>query len=267
MINTVAFDLWETLITNTPAASEAQKSLRIERMERILRDSGYTGAAETIEHAHRMSWQRCQELYWSADRDIDTRVQVEHFLEALQVSPGDMPMDALEDAYARVAVDVLPDLVPGSAEVLRDLKKNGYSIGMISNTGRTPGYALREILDALELSRFIDVMVFSNEHGFCKPVPSIFDTLRGALGASFDEMVFVGDNPYVDVHGAQQCGMRAVHFKPPTRGLAIAPPVNHDIEIEPDATINDLRALPALIDAWNATSTSRESAGEQTGRR
>ena len=271
MIKSVAFDLWETLITNTPEASEAQKNLRIERMERILRDRGYRGAAEKIEHAHRESWHRCQELYWSSDRDIDTRVQVEHFLEALHVSPKDLPMDALEDAYARVAIDVLPDLVPGAADVIRDLKKSGYSIGLISNTGRTPGYALREILDALQLSRFIDAMVFSNEHGFCKPVPSIFETLRAALGSSFNEMVFIGDNPYVDVYGAQRCGMKAVHFTPPKRGLAIAPPVEHELEIVPDATINDLRALPALVHAWNeassATSTSRASADEQTGTR
>jgi FMN phosphatase YigB (HAD superfamily) len=91
-------------------------------------------------------------------------------------------------------------------------------------------------------------MVFSNEHGHCKPVPSIFEELRTALGVEYDEMVFIGDNLYVDVHGAQRCGMRAVHFAPPVKGTAVGPPIEHDLTIVPDATITDLRELLAVID-------------------
>jgi FMN phosphatase YigB (HAD superfamily) len=83
-------------------------------------------------------------------------------------------------------------------------------------------------------------MVFSNEHGHCKPRPSIFEELRQALGVPYDEMVFVGDNLYADVHGAQRCGMRAVHFDPPVRGTAVAPHFDHGLEIVPDARVTSL---------------------------
>jgi putative hydrolase of the HAD superfamily len=101
------------------------------------------------------------------------------------------------------------------------LKERGFAIGLISNTGRTPGSVLRQILDRLGLAPSIDAMVFSNEHGQCKPQRSIFDALRRALGVEYDEMVFVGDNLYVDVFGAQRCGMRAVHFVPAARRRSI----------------------------------------------
>jgi len=104
---------------------------------------------------------------------------------------------------------------------VRDLRSSGYRLGLISNTGRTPGSALRQILQRLGLSEVLDAMVFSNEHGHCKPVPSIFEELRSALGVEFEEMLFVGDNLYVDVHGAQSAGMRAVHFVPRVRGTAV----------------------------------------------
>jgi putative hydrolase of the HAD superfamily len=91
------------------------------------------------------------------------------------------------------------------------------------------------------------VMVFSNEHGHCKPTPSIFEELRRGLGVPYEEMLFVGDNLYVDVHGAQRCGMRGVHFDPPTRGTAVAPPVEHGLEIRADARVTSLRELPAVI--------------------
>ena len=269
MIKAVAFDLWETLITDTPAASRAQERLRLERMARIL-----ARTPDDIEHAYRRVWHRCQELYWSRDEDIPCRRQIEHFLEELAagvrpsrphppgVSPGDesryqpeartsLPDEAtiaaLEHAYANAAVETLPSVVDGADEVVAALKDRGFLIGMISNTGRTPGYALRQILDRLGLASSIDAMIFSNEHGACKPQRSIFEALRAELGVGYDEMMFVGDNLYVDVHGAKSCGMTAVHFVPPQRGTAIAPAVEHGLEIVPDATIVDLRELWEIV--------------------
>jgi len=253
MIRAIAFDLWETLITNTPEVSREHHQLRIERMQRILGEGGFAATAERIENAYREVWQRCHELYWSVDKDISCRTQIDHFLEAMEVQPFDeRRMQALEDAYANVAVEILPLLVPGAPEVIAELKRRGYPLGLISNTGRTPGYALRTILDRLKLSQFFDAMVFSNEHGECKPQRSIFETLRRSLGVEFDELIFVGDNLYVDVLGAQRCGMIGIHFQPSSRGTAVAPIPDHELIIEPHATIHDLRQLPQAIDALSA---------------
>lgn len=250
MIRAIGFDLWETLITDTPELSQAQERLRLTRMEEILSARGFTATAAEIDRAYRRLWLRCRELYWSRDADIACRVQIEHFFEALDVDLSgvdDATMAALEEVYANVVVDVPPAIVAGAGEVLRAVKESGYLVGLISNTGRTPGSALRQVLRIHGMDSFIDAMVFSNEHGACKPQLSIFEELRAALDVSFDEMLFVGDNPYVDVLGAQRCGMRAVHFDPPQRGQAIAPPVNHREAILADATITDIRQLLELL--------------------
>jgi len=259
MITAVAFDLWETLLTDTPELSRRQERLRLDRMERVVAERGFAAEAERIEQTYRKLWHRCHELYWSRDEDIACRVQIEHFLEALDldVETFDEPsLAALEEVYANAAVDVLPSLVPGAVEVVATLRERGFRIGLISNTGRTPGYALREILYRLGLASSIDAMVFSNEHGACKPQPSIFATLRDALGVDYEEMVFVGDNLYVDVHGAQRLGMTGVHFDPPTRGTAIAPPFEHGLEIVPDARITDLRELLFFSDILSRRSAA-----------
>jgi putative hydrolase of the HAD superfamily len=256
MLKAIAFDLWETLITDTPAVSREQERLRIARIEEILGGRGYAALADRIEHAYRALWHRCQALYWSEDRDVPCRRQIEHFLEELELDPAsfDEPTLAeLEHAYAMAAVEVPPHVVAGASETLAELKARGLGIGMISNTGRTPGYALREILARNGLAQWIDVMVFSNEHGYCKPQASIFDELRRGLDVAYPEMMFVGDNLYVDVHGAQRCGMRGVHFRPPVRGTAIAPPVAHGLEIVPDAVVASLPELLPLVDAGRST--------------
>ena len=248
MFKAIAFDLWETLITDTPALSREQERLRLTRMEQILAAGGHAAIADRIEQAYRALWHRCQELYWSADRDVPCRTQIEHFLEELGLQVDDAEtLAALEDAYAHAAVEVLPAAVDGAAETLATLKESGLAVGLISNTGRTPGYALRHVLDRLGLASSIDVMVFSNEHGFCKPVTSIFEELRRGLNVAYEEIVFVGDNLYADVHGAQRVGMHGVLFVPAKRGTAVAPPVDHGLEIVPDATIRDLREVVDFV--------------------
>ncbi len=255
MLRAVAFDLWETLITDTPDASRRQERLRVTRMEEILRRRGHGAVADRIEHAYRALWHRCQDLYWSADRDVPCRRQIEHFLEELALAPSafdETVLAELEHAYATAALEVLPNTVEGAAETLAALKARGFGVGLISNTGRTPGSVLRSILSELRLARWIDVMVFSNEHGHCKPVPSIFEELRRGLGVRYEEMLFVGDNLYADVHGAKRCGMRAVHFDPPVRGTAVAPHVDHGLEIVADARVTSLREIVPIIERMKA---------------
>ena len=251
MLKAVAFDLWETLITDTPELSRQQERLRLTKMEEILAAHGHSALADRIEHAYRALWHRCQDLYWSLDLDVPCRRQIEHFLEELELDPASLSaemLEALEDAYAGAALEILPRTVEGAEDLLRELKSRGLGVGLISNTGRTPGSVLRPILDALGLSPHIDVMVFSNEHGQCKPQTSIFEELRRGLGVEFAEMMFVGDNLYVDVHGAQRLAMRGVHFDPPSRGTAVAPAVDHGLEITPDARVTRLEALLPVID-------------------
>jgi putative hydrolase of the HAD superfamily len=254
MLKAIAFDLWETLITDTPELSRQQERIRLDHMERILRERGFESVAERIEHAYRALWHRCQDLYWSADLDVPCRRQIEHFLEELGLDARSFDaqaLDELEHAYAHAALDVLPAAVEGAHELLAGLKARDLRVGLISNTGRTPGYVLRRVLDALELGPSIDVMVFSNEHGQCKPQTSIFEELRRGLDVAWHELAFVGDNLYVDVYGAQRCGMRGIHFIPPVRGTAVAPPVDHGLEIVPDATVRSLREVLHVVSALN----------------
>ncbi len=184
MLRAVAFDLWETLLTDTPEVAARQERLRLHSIESILTSRGYLHTALQIEHAH------------------------------------------------------------GALEASRTMN---LGVGLISNTGRTPGGVLREVLSAHGLSSLIDVMVFSNEHGECKPRRSIFDKLCEGLGAEHAEAVFVGDSLYADVHGAHAAGMRAILFKPESRGQAVAPEFDHGLEIVPDATIHTLADLPRVL--------------------
>lgn len=251
-MDAVAFDLWETLITDTPDAARRQESRRLAAIERLLADAGAPQPRERIEAAYRHTWRVCHDLYWSRDRDIPPRTQIEHMLEHLLSGGAALDEElvaALEHAYAFAAAEDLPELVEGAADAVREIGE-AVPLGLISNTGRTPGWVLREILRRLGIGGAFRAMVFSNEHGECKPLPSIFENLRAALGVPAERIVFVGDNLYADVWGAKEFGMRAVHFDNPKRGQAIGPMTRQVGPITPDATIRSLRELPPLLERW-----------------
>ena len=250
MLRAIAFDLWETLITDLPEIAHRQEAARIDGLAARLAALGFASERELVAKAHRDTWHRCWSLYWSNDRDVSSRGQVCHFLEAAGVDPAalrDDDLAGLEEAYGRPALDHPPALVDGAREVIAAARSMGLAVGVISNTGRTPGWALRRLLHDLGLGQSIDAMVFSNEHGECKPLRSIFETLRSGLGCAFGEMMFVGDNLFADVWGAQQCGMTAVHFAPPTRGNAVGEPTHGEWELLPHATVVRLPELIPLM--------------------
>jgi putative hydrolase of the HAD superfamily len=250
VLKAVAFDLWETLITDLPEIASKQQEARISGLVEVLGAAGRPSTIEDVARAHRDVWHACWEQYWSRDEDVSARGQVLHFLEALGSCPPfpEETLHALEETYGGAAVLHPPILVDGASEVIDALRGHGLTIGVISNTGRTPGRHLRRILETVGLSGRIDAMVFSNEIGHCKPRPVIFEALRDRMDCDFDEMMFVGDNPFADVWGAQQCGMTAVHFDPATRGMAVGAATREDYVLDPHPRINGLRELLPIVE-------------------
>lgn len=249
----VAFDLWETLITDSPEAARLQEERRLRRLGELLAEARLELEPGQVEAAYRHTWNRCWELYWSRDRDIPSRTQIVHLLEQLVSDPaqlGEPLIEALEEAYVAAAAETLPSPVEGALSAIEGLRGR-YRLGLVCNTGRTPGRVLRAVLQQLGMIDAFEVMVFSNEHGECKPLGSIFARLHEGLGVPAPETVFVGDNLYSDVWGAQQAGMRAVHFDPPVRGHAVGPATREVGPVTPDATIRSLSELPAVLERWS----------------
>lgn len=125
MLKAIAFDLWETLITDTPEISKRQEELRLRKLEEVLTARGLGSTAAEIEAAHRGLWHRCFDLYWSVDRDVPARRQVIHFLEELRMDPASFSEEVLaeiEGAYIVAALEIPPVMVPSAVDVIRDLR-------------------------------------------------------------------------------------------------------------------------------------------------
>lgn len=249
-ISAVAFDLWETILTNSPEASRIQKTLRVARIAEEFAIESLEIDADRVERAHTEVWTRCHELYWSRDLDIPTRTQIEHLLDALESSDRHDLIERLEQIYSEAMLEHPPQLVEGARETIEWCRANRLRTGIVSNTGRTPGRVLRTLLDRLGLGSSFDTMIFSNEVGVCKPKPEIFERLIADLEVEPENAVFIGDNPHADVAGAAAAGMRAILFDPPVRGTAVAPAPDDACPLQPWLRIERLRDLPLHLEAF-----------------
>lgn len=132
---------------------------------------------------------------------------------------------------------------PETIEVVRGLRDKGFAIGLVSNVSQLPELLYRD-LDNFGLRSLFDGIAFSSELGVRKPRPKIFHFALDAVGVQPGEAVFVGDRLVDDIAGAHAVGMRAIlthqyrNEEPEPDG------------IQPDAVIERITELPALIESW-----------------
>ncbi|HEY3274200.1 MAG TPA: HAD family hydrolase [Methanocella sp.] len=209
MIDTVTFDLWNTLVIH----EYYDNRLRIHRMRSMmeaLRNAGYNFTWEEIESAYEFTETELMAV-WKCERDLNNDGHLALFLEGLGLGDADLK-DVIREPYAHALLHFRPKLVDGAKDLLLSLKERGYRIGLISNTGRTPGRTMRTVLEGYGLLRCFDAMTYSDEAGYIKPNRRIFEVALRDLGAVPEHTVHVGDNPLLDVYGAKACGVHAILF-------------------------------------------------------
>jgi putative hydrolase of the HAD superfamily len=130
-----------------------------------------------------------------------------------------MALANLEWAYVSPALQALPVLTQGAAEVLTGLGQQ-YRLGLICNTGRIPGTMLKIILQRLGIVDHFKVLTFSDVVGVRKPDPHIFHLTLEQLDVPPDRALHIGDNPTTDVLGARGVGMWAVLLGSPEVSLS-----------------------------------------------
>ncbi len=246
-ITTVTFDLWQTLLLDNPERGRARAQVRLEGAQAALARFGETYDLELIREAYRACYRRCHQIRKQL-LDVSFREQVEIFIN--NISPG--LVGRLDEGtvldIVRVYADAFQVHPPvrhsDAISVLRDLKAMGFRIGLISNTGMTPGATFRTFLDQQGMLDYFDALTFSDEVKLAKPSNEIFLMTLHSLGASPAQAVHVGDHVQNDVVGAKQCGLKTVWIT----GFSERENPS-DPDSEPDAAVPGLgMVVPAIAD-------------------
>lgn len=249
MLDTVTFDVWNTLLVNE-YQDDRLKNARIEHVLSALKDSGLRLCREDVANAYEYS-EACLAGFWKQERDAGLEGHLALLLEGLDLEADEHLKDVIRKPYAEALLDYRPKLIDGADDLLAALKRKGYRIGLISNTGRTPGSTMKLILDDYGILQYFDWMAFSNEVGYIKPSPRIFERALFGLGSSASSTVHVGDNMLLDVYGAKAAGMKAVLFNKYSERFELYAARYYDANgrhESPDATVERLADVEAALD-------------------
>ena len=244
-ITAVTFDLWQTLLLDNRELGRARTQIRLEGAQNALSRFGEFYDLEHIREAYRACYQECRRIR-EASLDVSFREQVEIFINSI----NDVLVKRLDEATIQEIIRTYADSffvhppIPhdDALSVLRDVKDMGLGIGLISNTGMTPGEAFRKYLEQIDLLKYFDVLTFSDEVKISKPSDEIFLMTLDSLGATPAQTIHVGDHVKNDVVGANRCGLKTVWIT----GFYENEDLN-DPDTEPDATVDRLGAVPSAI--------------------
>jgi HAD superfamily hydrolase (TIGR01509 family) len=239
-IDTVTFDLWNTLIAHDCFYDDNIRRCRTEGIRDALSSKGLTVTKDDIERAYQLSDKRLIER-WSTDKDMDVDEQLGMFLRCLGIEPAGDLVKAIDEPYSDAVLKVMPFLVDGAREAILEMKDRKYIVALISNTGRTPGKAMRKVMKEFDILDLFDTVTFSNESGYLKPHPKIFEETLSRIGSKPENAVHIGDHAVLDILGAKNAGMRSVH---------VTQYAQHDDRCEPDVRIGMISELSDAIDSF-----------------
>lgn len=101
-------------------------------------------------------------------------------------------------------------LVPNAIQICQFIKSHNVKIGLVTNGSRDT--QLKRIKNS-ELYSYIDSITISEEIGFRKPHPQIFEcALNSISSVKKEEVLMVGDNLQADIDGANKFGIDSCWF-------------------------------------------------------
>lgn len=182
---------------------------------------------------------KARRTHYASDADLIIR----EGLEAVGISVPQRGWEGALEAYYAAISEVVKPVAGDAVGVLAKLVGQGRALGLVSNTFWAPAMHDAD-LARFGLIDYLPVRVYSCAAGYVKPDPRIYRQALDRLDVAPAEAVFVGDKLEVDIAGPQKLGMRAVLVASPFR-------VEADPEIKPDACLDSIDELPALLEEWD----------------
>lgn len=257
-VKAVTFDLWETLLLERDGDNSRRILARCKNLEKALDKFGIKISVMQLDLILKAmsSW---LVSVWDTNKDVTHLDQIRFIIKTALKNSVTMTKELIKElstAYVSPLFEVPPYLNPDAPKVLPWLKERNKLIGLICNTGRTPGFSLRRFLTNAGVANYFNVMIFSDEVGIRKPDPKIFQMAAKKLKVKPYEIVHVGDNLKSDIWGAKNAGLKTIYFSTetgrdmtaesdPTSLVSISRKLGNlkEKEIVPDKTITSLSTI------------------------
>ncbi len=185
------------------------------------------------------SWQEAERVRNENYREVGAPERLGYLIERLGLDTAALSAEAMP-ALLRTHMTELSKAIVFPAHhgpLLRSLVDR-YRLAVVSNFDYAP--TARGVLEREGIVDLFEIILVSDEVGWRKPKPLIFEMALGRLHIAPGEALFVGDRIDIDVAGAQGVGMGSAWVNPERTAL---PP---DVR-PPDYEIRDLVELGPIL--------------------
>ena len=255
----MTFDFWETLFMDTPELDRRRDKLRCQGLQENLAKLGIEVSIEDLALGLRESTPWLANI-WKKGEQVSTLEQIRYIVNHATKNRPILLTDPevlmrLEESYWSPSLTAPATLNADAPKVLQRLSERSLKIGLICNTGRGPGHALRELMRREDVLDYFDATTFSDEVGYGKPDTRIFLTTAKMLGLEPSGILHVGDNIENDVRGAQSAGMKTLlfdyevpsGFREQPSLLALTRASDSNASVKPDGRIKSLSEILNFI--------------------
>ncbi|MGV2449858.1 UNVERIFIED_CONTAM: HAD family hydrolase [Ralstonia mannitolilytica] len=204
-----SFDLWLTLIKSHPEF----KAKRVELFSSFFNvDKPIEQVAKTVKYYDDL----CNTINEVTGGNIDTFEIYLMILGSLDVDVKQLNKENLNKFYNKseeLFLEYKPVVIfENIHDFFEDIKNQGKTINILSNTGFIKGKTMRKFLIHENLDQYIDFHIYSDEINCSKPNPLIFQEVKNKIkdqNLAMNQILHIGDNPVADYQGAKNFGFSA----------------------------------------------------------
>ncbi|PWN62189.1 HAD family hydrolase [Chryseobacterium oncorhynchi] len=204
-----SFDLWLTLIKSHPEF----KTKRVELFSSFFNvDKPIDEVARTVKYYDDL----CNTINEVTGGNIDTFEIYLMILGSLNVDVKLLNKEKLNEFYVKseeLFLEYKPVVIfENIHDFFDEIKNQGKTINILSNTGFIKGKTMRKFLIHENLDQYIDFHIYSDEMNCSKPNPLIFQEVKNNIkdqDVPMSQILHIGDNPIADYKGARDFGFSA----------------------------------------------------------
>ncbi len=200
----VIFDYIGTLVNCKGYTMDASK----ENLYSALNAEGFVVAKAKFLEAYDLAHEKYRIIRYEQLREVTNAVWVAEALNNLgfDVTADDYRIKCALNVFFKAYVDTF-ELRSGAKKLLKQAGQQ-FKMGLISNFTHAP--VIYKSLRHLGVNAFFTVIVVSEENGWRKPSPKIFQDALTKLQVQANEAIYIGDSPIEDIKGAKQAGLKTV---------------------------------------------------------
>lgn len=208
-----------------------------EKLYRALVAEGFDVDREKFMQAYAEAHEKYRKVRYGELREVTNAVWVAEALCNLgfKVTADDDRVKAALNVFFQDFIDTL-ELREGAKKLIKQAKEL-CKVGLISNFTHAP--VIYKSLRKLGINQFFNVVVVSDENGWRKPSPKIFQDALDKLQVQACEVVYIGDSPIEDIKGAKQAGLKTVFVPSQFNSLDVL----SESRQKPDYTAVDLKDI------------------------